>query len=171
LPALRTRYFLSGAGYDTDANRTNQTLMQLLASIGIPIGPPSDRGQVQRVFLTNAILCLKENGLQAPVRREWFERCSTFLRQQVEIVRPRVVVALGSEALRALRRAYGLPSRALNASVLDANGEDLQPGTLLLAVYHCGARTLNGARPVARQMEDWQRVGRALRSPRLPPRA
>jgi uracil-DNA glycosylase len=105
---------------------------------------------------------LKQDGLQAAVRREWFERCSVFLRQQVEIVQPRVVVALGGEALVALRRAYDLPPRSLNASVLDDAREELRPGTRLFAVYHCGARTLNGARPLAMQMEDWRRVGRAL---------
>ena len=54
------------------------------------------------------MLCLKEGGLQGSVERQWFENCgSHFLRRQIEIIAPRVVVALGQMAYEAVLRTYG----------------------------------------------------------------
>jgi hypothetical protein len=71
-----TGYFQQYEGRDTDNNPTNKTIRELLASIGIPIPPPSasDQGE-SSIFLNNAILCLKKGGLGAEVKQEWFNNC------------------------------------------------------------------------------------------------
>jgi uracil-DNA glycosylase family 4 len=158
-----TRYFRRFQGLDDDKNPTNRTLMQLLESIGIVIGPPSSAGSKTQVFFTNAVLCLKEGGLQGPVRAAWFQNCAPFLRRQVEIVAPRVVVTLGEHALQAVRQTFGLPRRSLASAVADTEGEILIGHSRLLAVYHCGARVLNSHRPIDAQIQDWARIGNALR--------
>ena len=82
-------------------NPTNDNLRRLLRSIGIDIGPPGV-DQEGQIFLTNVILCLKEGTLQAPVKEMWATRCGEkFLRPLIEIVEPRVVVALGERSFRA----------------------------------------------------------------------
>lgn len=158
-----TRYFRRFRGLDDDNNPTNRTLMKLLESIGIAIGPPSSAGSNSRVFFTNAVLCLKEGGLQGPVRAAWFRNCAPFLRRQVEIIAPRVVATLGEHALQAVRQAFQLPPRSLASSVADMEGEILVGNTRLLAVYHCGARVLNTHRKLEAQFQDWARIGSALR--------
>ena len=97
-----TTYFLKWEGIDQcKGNPTNDNLRRLLRSIGIDIGPPGV-DQEGQIFLTNVILCLKEGTLQAPVKEMWATRCGEkFLRPLIEIVEPRVVVALGERSFRA----------------------------------------------------------------------
>jgi len=106
-------YFENNEGRDSARNPTNDHLIALLSSIGISIGPPGG-GQGQHVvFFTNAILCLKSGGLQSRVEDEWFRNCAGFLRRQIEIVAPRVVVTLGARAFRAVLSAFDLRPQEL----------------------------------------------------------
>jgi uracil-DNA glycosylase family 4 len=82
------------------------------------------------------------------------KRCSDFLRRQVDVIDPAVVVALGGIALQALGRieAHGLGLR-------DACGREVKwYGRRLAAVYHPGRRALVH-RGEALQVEDWRRLG------------
>lgn len=90
------RYYITNRGLDDFRNPTMRTLERLLSEIGLEVSLTTyDKGQL-RVFLTNAVLCLKEGGLQAKVKPEWFNNCGAhFLRRQIEIIAPRVAVALG----------------------------------------------------------------------------
>src|SRR5690242_18835718 len=89
-------YFESHLGLDEARNPTNRRLRELLAEAGCggaEVGAGPGRGTI---FLTNEILCLKSGGLGGPVKSAWFAECGPrFLRPQVELVRPRAVVALG----------------------------------------------------------------------------
>jgi len=67
-------------GREQPDNSTNALLIDLLAEIGINIaGPERGRGFEGRIFLTNAVLCLKrpEGGLGGAVRSQWFKNCRT----------------------------------------------------------------------------------------------
>lgn len=157
-----TRYFDANRGREATGNPTNNTLRKLLASVGVAVEDPSNLGQRQVAFFTNAILCLKTGGLQGQVRPEWFTNCSVFLRRQVETIAPKVVVTLGEQAFRALGKAFQLKLGPFKAAVESQSGILLPIGSQLVPVYHCGARILNTHRPLAKQLMDWQRVGRAL---------
>jgi uracil-DNA glycosylase len=131
----------------------------------VPPPSPSDSGGGS-AFFTNAILCLKTGGLQAKVDRSWFEQCGRlFLQPTIDLIGPSVVVTLGAETYRATCEAYGnrpLPFRTAVARL----GERLPNGSLLVPVYHCGARILNTHRPLETQKNDWLRVRRALNESR-----
>ena len=159
-------YFLNNAGRESRKNPTNETLRRLLAGIGIEIEPPSLEGRSSgRLFLTNAILCLKTGGLQARVDPTWFANCgSRFLKPTVEVVRPRVVVTLGEQAYRAVASVYGLRRMPFKAAVEREGGFPLLDHTTLCPVYHCGARILNTHRRADQQVADWTRIGRVLRA-------
>ncbi|MBK7189535.1 MAG: hypothetical protein IPH86_12830 [bacterium] len=58
------RYLRKYGGVEGPGNRTNRTLVKLFGTIGIDIGEPGDLRGEDVVFFTNAILCLKEGGLQ-----------------------------------------------------------------------------------------------------------
>ena len=99
------RYYTANHGLDDFRNPTMRTLECLLRGIGLDVSLAAYGTGARGVFLTNAVLCLKEGGLQARVEREWFENCgSNFLRRQVEIIAPRIVVALGQKAYEAVLR-------------------------------------------------------------------
>ena len=86
---------------------TNENLMELMEVAGFHI-EPSGREQEGQVFFTNAVLCLKvSENMQAPVLQECFDRCGRkFLRPLIEIIHPKVVVALGQLPYEAVRRSF-----------------------------------------------------------------
>jgi DNA polymerase len=133
-----------------------------LASIGVEVGTPEEDAHPQVAFFTNSILCLKEGGLQGTVRAEWFKNCSQFLRRQVEIVDPKVIVTLGEKAFRALLDAFGVKASGFKDAVESSSSICLPNGSRVVPVYHCGARILNTHRPFEQQLADWKRVAKAL---------
>lgn len=157
-------YFVANAGRDSPKNPTNETLRELLRGIGIEVpGPGSCNGEAGLLFFTNALLCLKTGGMQANVDSQWLANCgSRFLKPTIEIVRPKVVVALGQRAYRAITDVYQIHRLAFRNAVGDAHGFDLGNGIKLFPVYHCGRRILNTHRNIDPQHEDWQRIRAAL---------
>lgn len=159
------RYYQAHQGLDDLRNPTMRTLDRLLNDVGIPASLSRYDAGARGIFLTNAILCLKDGGLQGAVRDEWFRECgSRFLRPTIELVAPRVVVALGAHAYGAIMRAWSLrpEPRYLDAVELP-DGTLLSCGSRVLAVYHCGNRVLNMTRGYEQQVQDWTRVARSLR--------
>lgn len=153
-------------GGDSDTSQTSRNLRSLLSSIGHDVGPPGSPEGQDILFLTNAILCLRENvKAEDSELRAWSAHCrDPFLRQQIEIVSPKVVVALGEVAFNSVCGAYALRPPAFSAAVLSPVGIPLRTGTLLLATYHCGPQTVRtGTRSLEEQKLDWRRVGEALR--------
>jgi len=154
--------YLQNKGQEPPNNPTNLTLIHLLHSIGIAIGPPSVGGE-ESILLTNAILCLKKGGLQAPVRTSWFNNCGErFLVPLIEIVRPNVLVTLGTRAYDSIRKLYGLRRMEFRRAVEAEAG--LQPlnGIAFFPMYHCGRRVLNMYRSIKQQEADWRRVKQVL---------
>ena len=157
--------FLAQSGRDSSTSATNIMLRELLGSMGIEVPAVDNPSDQCGVFLTNAALCMKDNGCQAPVQDSWFRVCGqTFLRPQIELVQPRIVIALGQRAFMAVRGAYGQSSPSRFRDAVDGPSLVLPNGSLLFAVYHCGQRILNTHRKRAQQFADWQRIGEAVRS-------
>jgi uracil-DNA glycosylase len=164
-------YYTRHQGLDKDKNpannATNRNLEKLLrvADADAFVAPLIFDAKPRGLFLTNAVLCLKqEGGMQGKVAPRFFDNCRSFVREQIEIVRPCVVVAMGQPAYIATLGAFGLssPHSTFGEAVQDECGTPLLTGVTLLAVYHCSPAGVNLNRPMDRQREDWQRVRRAL---------
>lgn len=154
--------FRKQKGLDTES-ATNAMLRELLRAAGVEIEAPPTSQDNAGVFLTNAALCLKEGGAQAPVRNEWFVNCAhLFLRPQIELVAPRVVVSMGERAYRSVMRAFGLRALPFRTAVESKHSIPLFEQTVLVPVYHCGRRILNTHRRKEAQVRDWLRVRMAL---------
>lgn len=159
-------WFVREKGGDTSASTTNRTLVELLGSVGFKIRMPAESFGEGVVFLTNAVLCLKEGGAQARVHDEWFRNCGTrFLRPLIDLVQPKVVVCLGERAYRSVSTAYGIRSRRFSEAVESEGPVPLSRGVSAFAVYHCGAPILKTHRNLAAQREDWKRIGTFLSRP------
>lgn len=157
------RYFNENQGLDKLDNPTMCNLEKLLCHIGIHVSRTTNAEHNRGLFLTNAILCLKQGGLQAKVDSKWVSNCgANFLRKQIEIVQPKVVVGLGEFAFHSVLRTFGLPTIKLKDAISDAKGHELLPRVRLFAAYHCGKGTINRNRDLKQQMVDWERVGRFL---------
>ena len=158
-----TRYFFANRGREAARNPTNETLRKLLDSIGIEVAAPgAGTTGGARCFFTNAVLCLKQGGLQAKVDPEWFTSCGNrFLRPTIDLIAPKAVVSLGEWAYRAILAAYGVPRIAFKEAVERPDGFKLA-GRSYFPMYHCGARILNTHRRYQQQQKDWQRVKEVL---------
>ena len=110
------------------------------------------------VFITNVVKC-RPPANRAPKADE-LEACRPYLRSQIEAVRPRVLVTLGSTALRSLQGA--------GARLSEARGRDLAfDGIPVRATYHPAA-VLYNRRLEAALRADLRSIGR--RVPKKPAR-
>lgn len=142
------KYYRDNRGTDDSANKTNANLKMLLASVGYGLG--------DRLYFTNAVLCLKEGSMNERVKAGCFRNCGIgFLKPQIELVQPRVVVTLGRLAYRAVMHAY---DRRPQASMRDAvKTHEVIGSSTLFPMYHCGPLGTR-SRSLVQQKGDWERV-------------
>lgn len=141
----RTRVPFSG-------DQSGRNFSRYLASVGLAR---------EDIFITNAALCnpRAESGANRRPTREEVGNCSEFLRRQIEVVDPSVVVTLGAVSLAALRAVeYHQLSLKENVGQVQEWG-----GRLLVPLYHPSPQVLASHRREAAQLEDYKSVSRALR--------
>jgi uracil-DNA glycosylase family 4 len=155
--------FCDQKGTEVDNNSTNKTLMELLNSIGFEIDLPSAmKGFDAQLFFTNAILCLKDS---EKLHIQWYKNCGAkFLKPIIELIQPKVVVTLGTWALQAVQKEFGLWEISLKDIIKkDTAGFPLNDTTRLIAVYHPSPRVINSKiRTLEQQKSDWKRIHQAL---------
>ena len=124
--------------------RAGKLLDQLLLSVGLPR---------EAVYICNVLKCRPPQNRNP--QEDEIERCSPFLRRQVALVRPEVVVTFGTFAARTLL--------GLRESLGRMRGRThMYEGVPLVATYHPAAllRNPNWIRPT---WEDLQRVRQVLK--------
>src|SRR5215208_2627382 len=140
----RTRVPFSG-------DQSGRNFSRYLASIGLAR---------EEAFITNSALCNPrgETGANRKPTRAEVGNCSDFLRRQIEVVGPLVVVTLGAVALAALRAVEYHPF------TLKENVGQIQSwrGRLLVPLYHPSPQVLASHRREPQQLEDYKSVARAL---------
>ena len=149
----RTRVPFSG-------DQSGRNFSRYLASIGLAR---------EEIFITNSALCNPRSATGAnrkPTRAE-VSNCSDFLRRQVEVIDPRVVVTLGTVALAALRAVEYHPF-TLKENVGQVH---VWRGRLLVPLYHPSPQVLASHRREPQQLEDYKSVARALSLAAGAPRA
>jgi uracil-DNA glycosylase family 4 len=147
--ADRTRVPFSG-------DQSGANLERFMRSIQLPR---------EQVFITSAALCnpRTDSGANRKPTQKELSNCSGFLRRTIELVNPRIVVALGSVALEALKRLH---SHQLNLKdhAAQIHGWD---GRLLVPIYHPSPQVLASHRREQQQLSDYQVVAKALMSNKL----
>lgn len=118
------------------------------------------------IFITNAVLCnpRKSSGANRRPASAEIANCSEFLRQQIKLIDPRVVVTLGAVALAALRTVayHDFTLRECAGRVLAWDER------LLVPLYHPSPQVLASHRREDAQLRDYRAVARALRRENLP---
>ncbi|HEX8476242.1 MAG TPA: uracil-DNA glycosylase [Pyrinomonadaceae bacterium] len=115
----------------------------------------------EEIFITNSALCnpRRPSGANRQPTRAELENCSGFLRRQLEIIDPPIVVTLGAVALAALRRIeyheFTLKEAAGQIHVWNAR--------LLVPLYHPSPQVLASHRREAAQLADYKALAHALR--------
>ncbi|MDX6270084.1 MAG: hypothetical protein QOD28_1307 [Acidobacteriota bacterium] len=141
----RTRVPFSG-------DQSGQNFTRYLASINLAR---------EAIFITNSVLCnpRKESGANRKPSTKESLNCAGFLRRQIELVAPRVVVTLGAVALAALSRIeyhqFTLKDSAGRLCAWD--------NRLLVPLYHPSPQVLASHRREDAQLRDYAAVARAIR--------
>lgn len=114
-----------------------------------------------RIFITNSVLCnpRKESGANRKPSVGESANCAAFLRRQLELIQPQVVVTLGAVALAALGRI-----EYHQFSLKDSAGRVCKwHGRLLVPLYHPSPQVLASHRREDAQLRDYAAVARAIR--------
>jgi hypothetical protein len=155
-------YFVRYRGHDEPHNQTNDNLQRLLAAAGIRVKDPPDSDPAAPVFATNSILCLKEGRMNGAILSSWVNSCSeTHLAPLVRYLRPPVVVGMGANGWRAVRRVFALDHAPRRISEAAGGGWTATDRTRIFAVGHPGPLGIIN-RPWAQQLSDWRRIGDAV---------
>lgn len=109
------------------------------------------------VFITNAALCNPlENGNNRRPKSSEIKNCSSFLKETLELIRPQVVVTLGSVGLQALNLILGT-----RYQLKDKVAQPLPtPDFVLFPLYHPSPRVTNWMRPLTQQKKDFKKIPR-----------
>ena len=154
------------------AVQTNIALVKLLSAAGIEISAPHPGHSEDKVFFTNAVLCLKDScassrrSMQGRIKRDYARMCGNlFLRPTIELIAPRAVVTLGSTALTATLASFGI-EQPVKLLELIRRGQtfNLSCGSVLFPMCHPSRTVQNTVRSFDLQVNDWQRLGGWLRS-------
>lgn len=151
------RHGADRTGVPFTGDRSGRRLQALLIQAGLSLeeDPAVERPRLQGVFLTNVVRC-NPPGNRNPTRQE-VANCAGFLKEELEAVRPRVVVAVGwfaaawaFAALRGERPPTGM--RSLHGRRWSwERGDQRGPGTLLCLVH-----------PARVSRQQWQEAAEAL---------
>lgn len=113
-----------------------------------------------QVFVTNAVLCnpKDEQGNNSTPTQTEISNCASFLKEQLEILEPEIVVTLGATALKACSMIEQ-HSLTLRGNVRTSNNWF---GKRLLPIYHPGQRAMMH-RSFANQLADYQFIAESMR--------
>lgn len=108
-----------------------------------------------KIFVTNSVLCnpRDESGNNSTPTKLEIQNCAFFLKEQIEIINPKIVVTLGSTALESTRYVLS-HSLILKEHVRTANQ---WLNRILIPLYHPGQRAMLH-RSFANQRSDYQFV-------------
>lgn len=151
-PSADLMFIGEGPGADEDAQglpfvgRAGQLLNNMIAAMGL---------SRQQVYIANIVMCRPpQNRVPEPVEAM---TCSPFLFQQINVIRPKLLVALGATAATYLLGSK-MALSALRGRVLDCMG------TKLIVTYH-PAYLLRDPRQKAEAWKDLQLAMQYLKLP------
>jgi uracil-DNA glycosylase len=140
------RFGAGRTGVPFQGDRSGDNFETLLKHIGLTRS---------EVFITNAVLCnpLEKGNNRKPNAGE-IKTCSAFLTETLDIVRPKVVVTLGTVALQSLNKI--LSTRYQLSQTVAKPLPTLE--FTLFPLYHPSPRVTNWKRPLAQQKKDFKKI-------------
>lgn len=116
----------------------------------------------EKIFITNACLWFPDNHsyIDVPPTTKMLREEVKWFREQVEILKPKLIVAVGGSALRALRIFFEDSIELRNYTLRNNIGQGIEDTKLpIFPVYHTAIRVRNsGNRTEEEQMEDWRKM-------------
>ena len=140
------RFGAGRTGVPFQGDRSGDNFEVLLKHIGL---------MRSEVFITNAVLCnpLIDGNNRRPSAKE-IKNCTSFLKASLDIIRPKVVVTLGTVALSAINQLFGTRFK-LSQNIAQSLA---LPDFNLFPLYHPSPRVTNWKRPMAQQKKDFRKI-------------
>ncbi len=161
-PAADLMFLGEGPGEQEDlrgipfVGRSGMLLTQLIEGVGLTR---------ERVYICNVVKC-RPPGNRDP-RADEIEACSPWLDQQLELIRPTVIVTLGNFATKLiLDTTEGITKLRGRESELRRSGVPGAAACVVVPTYHPAAVLRGGGRQLAEVRADFVKVKRLLQSPR-----
>lgn len=114
----------------------------------------------RKIFITNACICYpqKEGYKDTVPSLQEIKNCQVWLKQQIEIVNPKIIVTIGNIALRAIKIAFPF-SKDLKMFRLSKNiGEVIKDTDIrIYPLYHTSLRA-RITRKAEQQKKDWSKI-------------
>ena len=157
-------FFLRFQGGCDPNSVTNLNLMKLFSCININIGTPLMPEKAAPIFFTNTLVGIVNSDKKGGNRISSVskhESTREFLQPLIDIVDPKVIIAMGKEAYECTSDAFGVPRVKLLLQALNQGPVKLLGSKLLFPVFHCGGLGLAN-RPLSKQLDDWRRIASYL---------
>jgi hypothetical protein len=155
-------FFLKFKGKCDPYSVTNQNLMKLFSKLDIDIGTPIEPNKNAPVFLTNCISGIINSSAKGSNRISSVskkESTKEFLHPLLDIVNPKIVIAMGSEAYECVSNAFQIPRVKTLQQAVEHSPYELPGSKFLYPVFHCGGLGLVN-RSFEKQINDWMKIGR-----------
>jgi len=134
-----------------------ETFKRLVEHTGIPR---------ECIFITNAVLCYPgaDDYRDRPPSTAQLRNCSPFLREQIRLLQPRLIVPCGNAARKALCLLHP-ESKTLRRFSLKRDIGSIIRDTVpwVYPVYHTSRRVQIAWRPFVEQSQDWATIPKLLR--------
>jgi DNA polymerase len=156
------KYYITYKGKDEIGNPTNLSLIELFKELGKELNDVNHSNEHLNFYFTNAVLGAKRNTTMAgQVKKEWYsDTALKFTKPLIEIINPKLIIAMGSTALDVVSIIYNLDKTTISAAV--ANNPIILPDKKkLFVVYHC-SKLGQVNRKFEEQRNDWKKIAEHL---------
>jgi hypothetical protein len=141
----------------------NTKLRGLFQLIGIDIGSPLAPNVAAPVFLTNAVMGLKSGSMSANFKDKWLkESREMFLVPLINIIKPKLIITLGTKSLLSVSKIYGFTLNSLKSEV-EGSPIEVDGDVTIFPVFHPGSLGLAN-RNSELQKADWLKIGEFYKS-------
>lgn len=166
-----SRFFMDYHGDNNPNSQTNINLISLFKHIGIELGRSNSPNPDAPVFLTNAIVGIVDADGKAEtkekIEKQWIEEsASEFIRPLLNIVQPRIIIAMSEIALQCLAHIFPYDVQIKKPFYLSVEREPpvYADKKYIFPVYHCTRGSINRNRNWDLQYKDWDRIAQALKN-------
>ena len=140
------RFGSGRTGIPFHGDRSGDNFEQLLNHVGL---------KRKDIFITNAVLCnpLKNGNNRRPTIKE-IDNCTSFLKNLINLITPKIVSTLGGVGLEAINRIF-----SVSYKLADVVASPLPIGKFILfPMYHPSPRVIHTRRSLDQQKKDFKKL-------------
>lgn len=128
---------------DEEKSLTKKMLTKYLVDSGKNLGLDIDDNIIKKIYITNAIMCARSgnNYRSDNIKlKEYSLNCSKYLKRQIDIIKPKVILTLGFYPLLSLSKIYGFKiDKTLNENINNYGSFTVQD-MIIIPLYHPAAQ-------------------------------